>query len=257
MNDASIGFFDSGVGGISVLKEAVKILPFENYIYYGDSKNAPYGTKDASQVLNLTMQAADFLLKRKVKAIVIACNTATSAAINDLRRNITSIPVIGIEPALKPAVMLKNEGKILIMATNTTLHEPKFNNLMKRYEKCAEIEKVPCPGLVEFIEHGILSGEGINSFLRQTLKEYSNSKIAAVVLGCTHYPFVKDEIKKIVGKDVPVIDGGMGTAKQLKSQLRKYKLLNDSKIRGKIEIYNSLNTKEMIELSRKLFKSKE
>jgi glutamate racemase len=245
-----IGIFDSGVGGISVLKEATKVLPNENFIYYGDSKNAPYGTRTVEEVKNLSFDVAEYLINRGVKALVVACNTATSAAISDMREKY-KMPVIGIEPALKPAVSLGRKGKILIMATPMTLAEEKFYNLMKKYGTQSEIESLPCPGLVELIEKGIFTGEEINSYLNEKFSPYIDYGIAAIVLGCTHYPFIKREITKIV-KDVPIIDGSLGTAKQLKMKLTELKLLNNSAGNGKIELLNSLDDSRIIEISKKL-----
>ncbi len=247
-----IGFFDSGVGGISVLKEAVSLLPNENYIYFGDSKNAPYGTKRVDEVKALTFSAVDFLLSKGVKAIVIACNTATSAAIEDLRSSFCSVPIIGIEPALKPAVGLDRKGSILIMATPMTLVEAKFNNLMKSYEDRAEIVPLPCAGLVELIENGIVEGDTVNSYLRNKLKPYLNGDISSAVLGCTHYPFIKNELSKVLPKGAEIIDGSLGTVKQLKRQLAKMNALNSQKNKGSVEIINSLNNEEIIRLSYRL-----
>jgi glutamate racemase len=247
-----IGFFDSGVGGISVLKEAVKLLPNENFIYFGDSKNAPYGTKMVEEVKKLTFDAVDFLLSKGVKAIVIACNTATSAAIDDLRSNYTEIPIIGIEPALKPAVELNRKGKIIIMATPMTLAETKFYNLMKSYESKAEIEPLPCAGLVELIEQGIIEGETINSYLKNKLALFLEGDVSSVVLGCTHYPFIKKELSKVLPKDAAIIDGSFGTAKHLKRQLESMDALNPQRNTGTVYIVNSLDDKEAVALSYKL-----
>ncbi|SKA88884.1 glutamate racemase [Clostridium sp. USBA 49] len=247
-----IGFFDSGIGGISVLKETIKILPHEDYIYFGDSKNAPYGTKTTNEVKKLTFEAVNFLLSKDIKAIVIACNTATSAAIDDLRKFYKNIPIIGIEPALKPAVELKKRGKIIIMATPMTLSEKKFNNLMNSYKNDNDIEPLPCAGLVELIEQGLLEGEELNFYLKNKLQPYLNSNISSVVLGCTHYPFIKKELSKILNKDIEIIDGSLGTAKQLKRQLLKENILNPKLSLGKVEILNSLNDDNIIELSYKL-----
>lgn len=249
-----IGFFDSGVGGISVLKEAVKLLPNENYIYYGDSKNAPYGTKKVEEVKKLTFNAVDFLLSKRVKSIVIACNTATSAAIEDLRNNYADVPIIGIEPALKPAVELNKKGKIIIMATPMTLAETKFNNLMKSYEEKAEIEPLPCAGLVELIEQGIIEGEAVNKYLREKLSPFSKGDISSVVLGCTHYPFIKNELAKVLPTSTAIIDGSFGTVKQLRRQLASMNALNDQDELGSIEIINSSHDMQAIELSYKLLK---
>lgn len=255
MKDKPIGFFDSGVGGLSVLKEAVKILPNEDFIYFGDSKNAPYGIKNVDQVKNLSIQASEFLLDYNVKAIVVACNTATSAAIEDLRERYKNIPIIGIEPALKPAVELNGEGKIVIMATPMTLAEKKFNKLMERYMETAEIIPLPCPGLVEYIERGIIEGEEIRSFLREKVSSVLNSRIATIVLGCTHYPFIKKELSEVVGKEVAIIDGSVGTAKHLKEVLKDKNWINDSYTKGKVSIFNSSENHELIRISERLLEA--
>lgn len=247
-----IGFFDSGVGGISVLKEAVKLLPNENFIYFGDSKNAPYGIKTVNEVKRLTFNAVNFLMSKEVKAIVVACNTATSAAIEDLRTCYKNIPIVGIEPALKPAVKLRRKGKIIIMATPMTLSEAKFNNLMNSYKNEAEIEPLPCAGLAELIEKGLVEGEEVNSYLKNKLKPYLKTPISSVVLGCTHYPFIKNELSKILDKNTEIIDGSIGTAKHLKRQLSNMNILNTQSLPGKVEIINSLNDRYIIDLSYKL-----
>lgn len=254
LNDRPIGFFDSGVGGLSVLRETIKLMPYEDFIYFGDSKNAPYGTKSVEEVKKLTFNAVDFLMKKDVKAVVIACNTATSAAIEDLRKTYKTFPVIGIEPALKPAVELGRKGKILIMATPMTLTEIKFKKLMDNYKSEADMEPLPCPGLVELIEKGILHGHKMKEYLLAILSPYMHSDIAAVVLGCTHYPFVREEISSLLREkgNIPVIDGSEGTARQLKKQLELNNLLNNCSRTGKVEILNSLEDDAVIDLSRKL-----
>ncbi|CAB1254840.1 glutamate racemase [Clostridium sp. MT-14] len=251
-----IGFFDSGIGGISVLKEAVKILPNENYVYFGDSKMAPYGIRTVENVKELTLNAVKFLLKKDIKALVIACNTATSAAIIDLRKEYSKyMPVIGIEPALKPAMEINRIGKVVIMATTMTLSEKKFNNLMKKYDKNSMIEPLPCPGLVELIEQGIIKGKVIEDYLNPKLLPLKKQGIAAVVLGCTHYPFIKESISKILGNDIPIIDGSKGTVQQLKRQLIKYNIINKNIDKlGSIKIFNSMNSQDIIKLSYELLK---
>lgn len=250
VEDRPIGFFDSGVGGISVLKEAITLLPKENFVYFGDSANAPYGTKTVDEVKKLTFKAVNFFMEKNIKALVIACNTATSAAIMDLREEYSKhMPIIGIEPALKPAVEYKRKGKILIMATPMTLAETKFSNLMNNYRNEAEIEPLPCPGLMELIEKGQIEGKVVNDYLKKKVAAFEEDGIAAIVLGCTHYPFIKRELFKVIPKEVPVIDGSRGTAKQLKRQLAEYNILNKGKQSGKIEIYNSLESNEIIDLS--------
>lgn len=247
-----IGFFDSGVGGLSVMKEAIQVMPNENYIYFGDSKNAPYGVKSVEEVRDLTFKAVEFLLNKGVKGIAIACNTATSAAVADLRKVYPDLPLVGIEPALKPAVELNKDGNILIMATSMTLKEEKFNRLMNRYKDRASIIPVPCPGLVEFIEAGKLDGKEVEEYLFEKVNTYNGGKIASIVLGCTHYPFIKDTLVKIIGKDITIIDGGLGTAKELRRRLSEKNLLTESRENGTIEIINSSNKNEVIDLSYRL-----
>ncbi|EEH99375.1 glutamate racemase [Clostridium tertium] len=247
-----IGFFDSGVGGLSVMKEAIQVMPNENYIYFGDSKNAPYGVKSVEEVRDLTFKAVEFLLNKGVKGIAIACNTATSAAVADLRKIYPDLPLVGIEPALKPAVELNKDGNILIMATSMTLKEEKFNRLMNRYKDRASIIPVPCPGLVEFIEAGKLDGKEVEEYLFEKVNTYNGGKIASIVLGCTHYPFIKDTLVKIIGKDITIIDGGLGTAKELRRRLSEKNLLTESRENGTIEIINSSNKNEVIDLSYRL-----
>lgn len=249
-----IGFFDSGVGGLSVLKEALKIMPNEDYIYFGDSKNAPYGVKNAEEVRRLTFEAVEFLLSKNVKGIAIACNTATSAAVADLRIKYPSLPLVGIEPALKPAVEINDGGDILIMATPMTLKEEKFNRLMERYKDRATIIPVPCPGLMEFIEEGKLKSKEVLEYLEDKINTYKKNRISSIVLGCTHYPFIKDVLVDIVGNDVKIIDGGLGTSKELKRRLKESNLLREEKRSGNIEIINSSNKKEIINLSYELIK---
>lgn len=256
-NNKPIAFLDSGVGGISVLNEAIKLMPNENYLYFGDSKNAPYGTKETRKVRELTQKNVEFLLEQGAKAVVIACNTATSAAAEYLRNKYKDIPIIGVEPALKPAV-LNNEGKrILVMATPMTLAEKKFKNLMRKYENSAEIISIPCGGLMEFVEEGTLQGETLENFLRQILDKDLCNNTAAVVLGCTHYPFIKDIIAKIIGSDIQIYDGGYGTAKQLQRRLNKKGILTTNNRKGCIKVINSLKDEKVIRLSKKLIKKEE
>lgn len=252
--DSPIGFFDSGVGGISVMRRAVELMPNENYIYFGDSKNAPYGGKHVDEVRELTFNAMKFFVEQGVKAVVIACNTATSAAIKELRETY-DMPIIGIEPAIKPAVESKKQGKVIIMATTMTLAEKKFNNLMDKYKDEREIIKLPAPGLVELVESGILDGEDVINFLREKLKPYLNTKISTIVLGCTHYPFVQNVIQDIVGKDVEIIDGSYGTIRELNRKLSEINLINNQQENGYVKIYSS-GGEEIVELCKVLLKIK-
>lgn len=247
-----IGFFDSGVGGISVLREAVKLMPTENFIYFGDSLNAPYGTKPAKDVQDLSVKNAEMLIKMGVKAIVIACNTATSVSAEILRLKYPDIPVVGVEPALKPALMYKENSKVLVMATEVTLRERKFNALLEKYKELGDVFLLPCPGLMEWVEKGVLEGAEVESFLESILRPYIN-KVDAVVLGCTHYPFLEKTIEKIIGGNAKFFDGGKGTAKELKRRLCEKNIENTGSGKGCIEFLNSKNSEAEKALCEKLF----
>lgn len=247
-----VGFFDSGVGGISVLREAVKLMPNENFIYFGDSLNAPYGTKPVKEVQDLSIANAEMLIEKGVKAIVIACNTATSVAAEILRLKYPDIPVVGVEPALKPALLFKANSKVLVMATEVTLREKKFKALLDKYAHLGEVFLLPCPGLMEWVEKGVLEGEAVEKFLEELLGPYVGM-VDSVVLGCTHYPFLAESIKKIIGEKVTVFDGGKGTAKELLRQLKERNLENSDSEKGLVEFLNSKNSETERELSEKLF----
>lgn len=252
-----IGVFDSGVGGISVLRELVALMPNENYIFFGDSKNAPYGTKTLEEVQRLTCEDASYLVDMGVKALVVACNTATSAAIKILRQRYVDMPVIGIEPALKPAVLSKRNPRVLVMATPMTLREEKFRQLMGQFETQAEILPLPCPGLVEFVEQKELKGKRLEEFLTKLFEEYQRKPVDCVVLGCTHYPFVKGMIQKVLGSQVKVFDGGEGTARETHRRLEECGLLNPSEEKGGVQFFSSLETKEACELAKILLESED
>lgn len=218
MDTRPVGFLDSGLGGISVLGEAMRVLPDENFLYFGDTLHIPYGDKPPEEVFRYTHQAVERLMALGCKAIVIACNTATSVSAGRLRQEL-HLPIIGMEPALKPASLLPGEGKVLVMATRVTLALPKFQALMERFGQDAI--PVPCPGLMECVEDGELEGERVNALLHALLLPYMREKIKAVVLGCTHYPFLKPAIGRFFGPDVPLVDGNLGAARQLYRRLKE------------------------------------
>lgn len=222
MDQRPIGFMDSGLGGISVLGEALRLLPQENYLYFGDTAHIPYGDKTPEKILELTHAAVDRLIALDCKAVVIACNTATSAAAGRLRQEL-HMPIIGMEPALKPASLIDRPGKVLVLATHATLTQPKFSALMERYGKDAI--PVPCPGLMECVEAGELEGSQVEGVLGELLTPYLNTPVKAVVLGCTHYPFVRKAIASFFDPEVPLIDGNLGAVRQLKRRLAEENLL--------------------------------
>lgn len=247
-----IGFFDSGLGGISVLRKTVKLFPQENYLYFGDSLHAPYGVRTAQEVRGLTLAACRTLVDGGCKALVIACNTATSAAIQLLREEFSDIPVIGIEPAIKPAAEKFRGGRVLMMATPMTVREEKFNRLREQYADQAEIIPVACPGLMEFVERGILRGELVESYLTQRLTPYLQKPVDAVVLGCTHYPFLRSAIRRVIGAGPEIIDGSTGVALQLMRKLEGKNWRNPGPEAGRVEFRNSVPGDEMLALSRAL-----
>ena len=240
-----VGVFDSGVGGISTLREMIRELPDERFLYYGDMAHAPYGTRSTQEVIACVRDVVGQLMKKDIKALVIACNTATGAAAATLRREL-SIPVIGMEPALKPASKARKNGSVLVLATPLTLHQEKFENLMKQYGEGAV--KVPCPGLMELVEAD--DGAGAFQYLKELFSRYPADKVDAVVLGCTHYVFLKDMIRDLLPEMIAITDGNAGTARQLRRVLEREGLLNDEGP-GSVELETS-GTKEQLELMRKL-----
>ena len=243
-----IAVFDSGVGGISVLRELVKLMPCEQYLYFGDSANAPYGDKTTDQVRQLTLDAAKMLLQRGAKALVVACNTATAAAIDVLRETYPDNIIIGIEPALKMGADRFPHGRVGVMATQVTLREEKFLHQTERFPK-VQVQQIPAPGLVELIESGRAGSLETREFLEKLLLPYKG-QLDALVLGCTHYPFVRSVISEILGAETQILDGGEGTARQTKRCLEAAGLLNDGP--GGVEMINSSNDPRLIALCHQL-----
>ncbi len=251
--DLPIGFVDSGLGGLSVLREAVRIMPDEDFVYYGDSANAPYGTKPQELIRELTFHAVEKLLDYGIKGLAVACNTATSAAVRPLRTKYPKLPIVGIEPAIKPAVVNTRGGRILVMATPMTIRQKKYHKLLDTYKNEADIVSVPCEGLMEFVEQGNIDGEELDTYFDTHLKPYLTDDTETIVLGCTHYPFLKQHIKRFLGeRKISLIDGSLGTSLELKRRLNEKNLLRNESRKGKVEIQNSTGREEMITLSYQL-----
>lgn len=246
-----VGVFDSGVGGISILKCLIDELPHEDFRFFGDSANAPYGDRSADEVLALSRAITDAMVSEGAKAVVIACNTATAAAAEPLRRAYPDVPIIGVEPALKPAVLANLQGRVLVMATALTLSLEKFHRLSKRWGSAAEVIPVPCVGLVDRIEHGDLDANDLHALLESLVGEYRGS-VDGVVLGCTHYPFVKQQIREVLG-DVAFYDSGEGTARRLRSQLEEHGLLATRDRAGTVSFASSRDTQEELALYERFF----
>ena len=249
--NSPIAVVDSGMGGITVLKKLHRIMPNENYIYFGDSANSPYGTKTKDEIRDITVRLVEKMMERGAKSVVIACNTATSAAAETIRAKYPDYPLVGIEPALKPAALSSKWPRVLVLATNLTLREEKFNKLMARFQDEAEFIKLPAPELVSFVEKGMADSNECREYLEELLEPYADNKVDAVVLGCTHFPFARKPIQEILGEEVLVFEGSMGAAKQCQRLLRERDLLNDSESEGTISFENSDETK--IERSIEMF----
>jgi glutamate racemase len=242
MNCKPIGFFDSGVGGISVLKTAYKLMPNENYIYYGDNLNAPYGEKSEEEIKALSLEAGAFLFSKGVKAIVMACNTATSTSVYMMREQY-SIPVISMEPAVKPAMNAVKDGRVLVLATPATVSQERYLSLLDKLKAGDRVISVGCGGLVELIEQGRTDEASVHTYLERKLSSIRDEKISAVVLGCTHYAFAETEIKSYIDKtyntDCPVFDGRHGTVRQLKRVLLQNGLECAESEKGNVTYYSS------------------
>ena len=236
MSNNKIGMFDSGIGGLTVLKELRKILPNENYIYYADSKNNPYGEKSDSELMAIVTDIVDYLISKEVKIIVIACNTATTRCINRLRKMYPDMIFVGTEPAIKVACD-KNYKNTLVMATPGTIKSERTHELVKLNKKRNQkITLLPCKGLADAIESG--NKDNVNKVLHKLLDKYVNDDIDSIVLGCTHYPHAKKNIKELFPK-AKLIDGNKGVTKQVVKLLTENNLLNSTNKKGKIEmIYN-------------------
>jgi len=246
MNQKSdyIAVFDSGVGGISVLRQLVKRLPNERFLYYGDSANAPYGTKTIAQVQELSIAVAEKLRSQGIKALVVACNTATAAAVDLLRERYPDLIVVGIEPAVKLAADRFPGGTVGVMATPLTTDSDKLHALEDRWREKCNIIPLPTPGLVELVEAGKAVSTESEALLRPMLAPYAG-RLDAVVLGCTHYPFAAATIQALLGKNTVLLDGGEGTALQTQRRLAAADLLNDGE--GEILIQSSAEDPEMIQ----------
>ncbi len=249
-----IAVFDSGVGGVSVLRELRRLMPGENYYYFGDSANAPYGLKTTEQVRELTLAAAEKLFSKGVKCLVVACNTATAAAIETLRSAYPQRIIVGIEPALKLAADRHPHGTIGIMATDVTLREKKLAQLLERYSQDCNVIRLPSPGVVEMVESGKADSPEAIALMQAELEPYA-STLDALVLGCTHYPFMKNAIRAVVGDGVELLDGGEGTAKETQRRLKDADLLNDQQI-GTLVVENSSEQQQKIDLTYSLLNQK-
>jgi len=229
---ATIGVFDSGVGGLSILDEALKQLPRHHYLYLADSANAPYGEKTASWIANRSLQMCRHLFNQGCDAIVVACNTATAEAIKQIRSEL-QIPIIGVEPGIKPAAMQSHNGIVGVLATEATLNSDKFNALLATLPNHCQFIKQAGAGLVPLIENGQLESPQMRALLQTHLKSIIEAQADTLVLGCTHYPFLKNQIQGLIGTSLTIVDTSDAVVRQLGRQLEQHRLSDET---GKVSL---------------------
>lgn len=226
LNDP-IGMTDSGLGGLSILKQALIELPHERFVFLADQSWMPYGDKPVHEITARVMALASWFHEQPCKALVLACNTATAAAAEVVRQQYSNWPVVGIEPAVKPAAMLTQTGTVGILATSNTLASERFRTLVSRFETVADVIAQPCQGLVELIERVPMSQTDILDLLKPNVEKLLSCGADVIVLGCTHYPFVRDQIQQLAGPKIQIIETGLPVAKQLRNRLAHEHLFYD------------------------------
>ncbi len=246
MSSAPIGIFDSGIGGLTIYHELVKMLPKEQFIYLADSNHAPYGERPPEDIERFSFVNSQFLIDKGCKLIVVACNTATTIAVKKLRQSF-QVPFIGIEPAIKPAALQSSRKKVGVLATRGTLNSTLFQETYQRFGQDVETTIQVGKGLVELIEAGKKNSVEMTALLQKHLQPMIDNEVDYIVLGCTHYPFLKDQIQELTPKDVEIIDSGEAVARQTKSILKSHNLLNHSEkekdqfyINGNPTVMNSI-----------------
>ena len=244
-SDSPIGVFDSGVGGLSILEKIHQLLPDENLIYMADSANAPYGPKGDAFIVERSRQIMDFFVSKNAKVVVVACNTATAAAVNTLREEY-EMPIIGMEPAIKPAASESKTGVIGVLATEGTLASDKFVDLKSRFDGKVEIITQPCPGLVEEIEKFETDKATVKKMLQQYIPPLLEKGVDTLVLGCTHYSFIRTLVKEVAGESVAIVDTDDAVARRLKVVLEEEKITGAEQ--GVITFFSSGDIKNQAEL---------
>ncbi|MGO3181352.1 MAG: glutamate racemase [Aequorivita sp.] len=236
-----IGVFDSGVGGSSIWQEIHKLLPFENIIYLADSKNAPYGNKSKAEITALSIKNTEKLIEHGCKIIIVACNTATTNAIETLRENY-EIPIIGIEPAIKPAALQTNSKSIGILATKGTLSSTLFSKTTQEFTKDISVVEIIGEGLVPLIEAGKLDSPEIIELIKKYTKPMIDAQIDFLVLGCSHYPYLIPQLRKILPENVKIMDSGEAVARQTKTVLLSLNLLREENTTPRLQFYTNAQT---------------
>lgn len=250
--EAPIGIFDSGVGGLSVLHAILDLIPGEWFVYLGDQAHVPYGARPADQIKIFAEAITQFLLHQGAKMIVVACNTASAAALKYLRAQFPGIQFVGMEPAVKPAAETTQTGKVGVLATPATFQGELYASVVERFGKGVELLQNTCPGLVDQIERGELDSPATQSILKHALSPMLEKGIDTVVLGCTHYPFVIPQIQAIAGDQVRVIDPAPAIARQTARVLEKSGILNTSGLHHETKFFTSGDPSTMQVLIKKL-----
>jgi glutamate racemase len=238
VSTGSIGVFDSGVGGLSLLREIRRELPREDLIYVADSGHAPYGDKPVDVIRQRSVAIVDFLVAQGAKAVVVACNTATSVAVDVLRRTWT-IPIVAIEPAVKPAAATTRSGIVGVLATSQTIASPRFARLTDAFAGGVDVIAQPCPGLVEQIEKGDLAGPVTRALVESYVRPLVERGADTLVLGCTHYPFVTDLIADVAGAHVTIVDPAAAVARELRRRLDERMLATAATAPGRLTVWSS------------------
>ena len=234
-----VGIFDSGIGGLTVVRAVSRIMPNENIVYFGDTARVPYGGKSNDTVIEYTLQAANFLLRKNIKLLIVACNTASSVALKDLKRFLT-IPVIGmIEPGAKMALQESKRGVIGVIGTRATINNKAYSNELKKLNPRLKVYEKACPLFVPLAEEGWIDHKVTSLIAKEYLAEFSEKKIDSLILGCTHYPILKDVISRAVGKNVKLVDSGTPAARLVEDYLNGRGLRNQSVHQGESEFFVS------------------
>ena len=238
-NNSPIGVFDSGVGGLTVVREITRQLPNESIIYFGDTARVPYGNKSKETVTTYSRQIVNFLIKNNVKAIVIACNTASAFALETIKNEI-DIPIIGVvKPGAKTAYLTTKNKRIGVIGTVGTAHSKIYNQYIEAYDKDIFVDNEPCPLFVPLVEEGMIEDEITDEMIRRYTKRLLSENIDTLVLGCTHYPLLRDEIRKVLGNDINLVNPAYETAIALKEILTNNNLLTTSNIEASHRFYVS------------------
>lgn len=247
-----IAVFDSGLGGLSVLRHLPSLLPAEDLIYFADQAHVPYGPRPASQVRAFCHTITGFFVELDAKIVVVACNTATAAALDELRLAYPHLPFVGMEPAVKPGAAATRTGKVGILATAGTFESQRYTDLMARFARDVTLHENPCTGLVPLIEAGSLDSVETHALLRRCLQPMLDAGVDTLVLGCTHYPFVLPLIREIAGPDVQIIDPAPAVVRQTRRVLEQHRLRTPSESRGILQAYTTGDAPRLAQMARKL-----